>query len=196
MSIKNIAVFCGSSLGKNELYAKAAFELGQFMAAHSYTLVYGGAQVGLMGKLADGALSQQGKIIGVLPHFLDTKEIAHPNLNELIQVESMHERKMKMHELSDAVIALPGGYGTLDELFEMLTWGQLGVHEKPMALWNVNGYFDHLNNFARKMRDEGFLKPIHYDMLIIEENLESLFNSLRNYQAPEAPKWIKKREQT
>ena len=137
--MKSVTVFCGSSMGTDPIYKSQAFLLGKTLAQQNIKLIYGGAKVGLMGAVADGALSENGKVIGVLPHFLGTKEIAHESLTELIRVESMHERKTKMSELSEGVIALPGGFGTLEELFEMLTWGQLGLHQKPIGILNKIG---------------------------------------------------------
>jgi len=138
-----IVVFCGSSPGKEEIYKSKAEQLGQTLAEENITLIYGGASVGLMGAVANGVLKNQGKAIGVIPEFLNTKEVAHTQLSELIQVESMHERKTKMSELCDGVIALPGGFGTLEELFEMLTWAQLGLHQKPIGILNVNGFYNY-----------------------------------------------------
>jgi uncharacterized protein (TIGR00730 family) len=142
--MKRITVFCGSSSGTEEIYTTQATLLGETLAIRNIELVYGGAKVGLMGAVADGVLNQGGKVIGVLPNFLGAKEIAHPKLTELILVATMHERKTKMNDLCDGVIVLPGGFGTLDELFEMLTWAQLGLHKKPIAILNVDGYYDAL----------------------------------------------------
>lgn len=196
MSIKSVSVFCGSSPGYESIYAEKAYELGRFLANNSIDLVFGGSQLGLMGKVADGVMDHKGKTIGVLPGFLDTKEIAHHNLSEFISVESMHERKMKMHELSDAVITIPGGFGTMDELFEMLTWAQLGLHQKPIGLWNINSYFDNLLNFISKMNTSGFLNDANKRLLISESNLDALLSAFNDYEAPELPKWIKSGSQT
>jgi uncharacterized protein (TIGR00730 family) len=138
--MKSISVFCGSSMGVDPVYISEAILLGKTLAERSIQLVYGGARIGLMGAVADSVLNNHGKVIGVLPYFLKSKEIAHDGLTELILVESMHERKMKMHDLCDGIIALPGGFGTLEELFEILTWGQLGLHKKPVGVLNVNGF--------------------------------------------------------
>ena len=137
--MKSITVFCGSSFGSDEIYKEQAILLGQTLAKQNIQLIYGGANVGLMGAVADGVLLEGGKVIGVLPHFLQSKEIAHQDLTELILVETMHERKTKMNNLCDGVIVLPGGYGTLEEFFEMITWAQLGLHKKPIAILNING---------------------------------------------------------
>src|SRR5690606_15661454 len=138
--MNNIVVFCGSSIGTDRVYEEQAFLLGKTLAEASLGLVYGGAKVGLMGAVADGALGHGGKVVGVLPRFLQTREIAHDGLTELFIVETMHERKTKMNELCDGIIALPGGFGTMEEFFEMLTWGQLGLHQKPVGLLNTDGF--------------------------------------------------------
>ena len=142
--MKRISVFCGSSFGTDKVFEEHAYLLGKTLAAKNIGVVYGGANVGLMGAVANGALQNGGEVIGVLPHFLQTKEIAHTSLTELILVETMHERKTKMDGLCDGVIALPGGFGTLEEFFEMLTWAQLGLHKKPIAILNVNGFYNAL----------------------------------------------------
>lgn len=188
--MKSIAVFCGSSNGTDDMYMTAANQLGAAMAAQELELVYGGAKIGLMGAVADGVLNNNGKAIGVLPHFLGSKEIAHDGLTELIMVESMHERKMKMNELCDGVITMPGGYGTMEELFEMLTWAQLGLHKKPIALLNINGYYDPLISLIQTMVRSGFLKGINQEMLLVSDNILDLLDQMRDYIAPEVPKWI------
>ncbi|MFN7119992.1 MAG: TIGR00730 family Rossman fold protein [Saprospiraceae bacterium] len=190
--MNNITVFCGSSLGTDPVFAEQAYLLGQTLAQRQIGLVYGGAKVGLMGAVADGALSVGGKVIGVLPHFLQSKEIAHVGLTELILVESMHERKTKMNELSDGVIALPGGFGTLEEFFEMLTWAQLGLHQKPVALLNTAGYYDDLANLVHKMVHTGFLKTVNRDMLLISNEINHLLDQMDHYVAPTVGKWITK----
>ena len=188
--MKRITVFCGSSFGTDSMYQTKATELGRALAKKGIQLVYGGANVGLMGAVADGALSEGGKVIGVLPHFLQTKEIAHEGLTELILVESMHERKTKMNEISDGVIALPGGFGTIEELFEMLTWAQLGLHKKPVAILNVDGFYDYLNSFIDVMVGKGFLKSVNKEMLLVSDNIDNLLNQMSEYTAPEVGKWI------
>lgn len=190
--MKSITVFCGSSFGHDEIYKNQATLLGQTLAKKKIRLVYGGANVGLMGAVADGALHAGGEVTGVLPRFLQEKEIAHKHLTELILVESMHERKIKMNDLCEGVIALPGGYGTLEELFEMLTWAQLGLHKKPIALLNINGYYDCLNIMTKTMVDNGFLKQVNQDMLLISDNIEDLLNKMSAYKAPEVGKWVTK----
>jgi uncharacterized protein (TIGR00730 family) len=190
--MKRVTVFCGSSIGAEEIYKSQATLLGQTLAKRNIELVYGGAKVGLMGAVADGALSEGGKVIGVLPNFLKSKEIAHEQLTELILVESMHERKSKMNELCDGVIALPGGFGTLEELFEMLTWAQLGLHKKPIAILNINGFYDSLNVMIQTMVDKGFLKEVNQQMLLVSDNIDELLDKMKNYVAPTVPKWINK----
>jgi len=190
--MKSVSVFCGSSMGAHPVYIAHAILLGKTLAEQNIQLVYGGARIGLMGAVADGVLRHNGRVIGVLPHFLKSKEIAHDGLTELILVESMHERKMKMHELCDGIIALPGGFGTLEELFEMLTWGQLGLHKKPVGLLNVNGFYDSLNLLLQTMVTQGFLKPINYKMLLVSNAIDDLLYRMNHYVAPEVGKWISK----
>lgn len=193
--MNRITVFCGSSFGIEKEYEEKAFQLGEIMAGNTIGLVYGGAKVGLMGAVADGIISKKGEVIGVLPGFLSSKEIAHENLTELIIVESMHERKTKMNELCDGVIALPGGFGTLEEFFEMLTWGQLGLHKKPIGILNVGGFYDLLIQFVENMVQKGFLKKINQEMIIISDDAEELLTKMKNYVAPEVGKWLKKGEE-
>ena len=156
-------------------------------------LVYGGARIGLMGAVSDGALQNGGKVFGVIPEFLRSKEIAHEGLTELILVNSMHERKVKMNELSDGVIALPGGFGTMEELFEMLTWAQLGLHKKPIALLNINGFYNSLLDAIETMVGHGFLKKANQQMLLVDDDIDILLEKMKNYRAPEVPKWIDKK---
>jgi uncharacterized protein (TIGR00730 family) len=190
--MKRITVFCGSSFGNEKEYENEAFKLGELLAKKDIELVYGGAKVGLMGTVADGVLNKNGKAIGVLPSFLSTKEIAHDDLTKLIIVKTMHERKTKMNELCDGVIALPGGFGTLEEFFEMLTWAQLGLHKKPIGILNVTGFYDLLIEFIDNMVKKGFLKEVNQKMIIVSNNSEELLSKMENYVAPEVVKWIKK----
>ncbi|UZT97303.1 TIGR00730 family Rossman fold protein [Chryseobacterium fluminis] len=192
--MKSITVFCGSSFGSDEKYKRQATLLGQTLAKHNIQLIYGGANVGLMGAVADGALNSGGKVIGVLPHFLQSKEIAHKQLTELILVETMHERKTRMNDLCDGVIVLPGGYGTLEEFFEMITWAQLGLHQKPIAVLNIDGFYNDLIKLVQTMADKGFLKQVNRDMLLISDNIDELLNMMKNYEAPTVGKWISKEE--
>lgn len=190
MDLKRITVFCGSNLGNDSVYALQANQLGKMLAKQNIELVYGGAKIGIMGAVAEGALSEGGKVIGVLPKFLRSKEIAHDGLTQLILVDSMHERKMKMNELCDGVIALPGGFGTLEEFFEMLTWGQLGLHRKPTAILNINGFYDSLLALVQTMADKGLLKEVNQKMLLASDNIDHLLTKMRNYAAPHVGKWI------
>lgn len=192
--MKSITVFCGSSFGSDEIYKEQAILLGQTLAKQNIQLIYGGANVGLMGAVADGVLLEGGKVIGVLPHFLQSKEIAHQDLTELILVETMHERKTKMNDLCDGVIVLPGGYGTLEEFFEMITWAQLGLHKKPIAILNINGFYDGLIKLVQNMVDKGFLKQINQEMLLVSDSIDELLEKMKNYRAPSVGKWISKEE--
>lgn len=190
--MKRITVFCGSSAGSDGTLMEQATLLGQTLAKQKIELVYGGSNVGLMTAVADGALGAGGIVIGVLPDFLRAKEVAHLGLTELLIVESMHERKMKMNELCDGVIALPGGFGTLEELFEMLTWAQLGLHKKPIAILNTNGFYDALIMLLNNMVDNGFLKSVNKEMLLVSSDIEDLLHKMKNYVAPTIEKWINK----
>ena len=190
--MKRVTVFCGSSFGTNKIYETQAYLLGKTLANRGIELVYGGANTGLMGTVADGALSQGCKVIGVLPDFLREKEVAHEGLTELIIVDTMHERKTKMNELSDGAITLPGGFGTLEEFFEMLTWAQLGLHKKPIAILNTDGFFDSLNELIQTMVDKGFLKEVNQKMLLISYDIDDLLLQMKNYVAPTVSKWISK----
>jgi len=188
--MKRITVFCGSNFGTDEIYEKQAFRLGEILADRKIGLVYGGANVGLMNAVANGSLSKGGEVTGVLPVFIKDKGIAHKNLTELILVNTMHERKTKMNELSDGVIALPGGFGTLEEFFETLTWGQLGLHRKPVGLLNINGFYDSLKILAQTMVEKGFLREANRKMLLISDEIENLLDQMENYISPSVDKWI------
>jgi uncharacterized protein (TIGR00730 family) len=178
MILKRIAVFCASSIGNDEEYISQAKLLGRYFATHHIELVYGGAKVGIMGVVADSVLENGGKVIGVIPAFLTEREIRHTRLTELIIVNSMHERKLKMHDLSDAFIALPGGFGTLEELFEILTWSQLGLHKKPIGLLNVNGFYNSLLNFIDLMHEKNLLSNSNHDLLLKSDNIDELIELL------------------
>lgn len=188
--MKSIVVFCGSSMGTEEIYREQAHLLGKALAAHHIGLVYGGSKTGLMGAVADGAIAARGTVTGILPRFLSGKEIAHEGLTHMFLVDTMHERKAMMHEQSDGIITLPGGFGTLEEFFEMLTWAQLGLHKKPIGILNINGFYDDLLVLIQKMVDKGFLKEINQQMLLVSSSIEALLQMMKNYQAPEVPKWI------
>ena len=187
-------VFCGSSAGNKEEYVEQATALGEALAQHQIGVVYGGAKVGLMGAIANGVLANGGEVIGVLPRFLADVELGHTGLSELLFVETMHERKAKMDELSDGIIALPGGYGTLEEFFEILTWGQLGLHKKPIALFNVAGFYDPLLHMINTMVHQGFLKEENKNMVIVSDDIEDLLHQMKVYEAPKVGKWVVKKE--
>lgn len=177
-SIKRICVFCGSKRGARSVYTATAQQLGKVMVSKGIGLVYGGGSIGLMGDIADAVLREKGNVIGVIPHALASKEFAHPGLTELHMVSSMHERKAMMAELSDAFIAMPGGFGTLDELFEILTWAQLGFHAKPVGLLNVEGYFDLLLEFIHHVLQERFISAKHRRLIIASNDPEDLLTEL------------------
>lgn len=187
--IKRISVFCGSSRGNDDIFEKQAFRLGEILASRKIGLVYGGTKIGLMNAVANGALSRGGEVTGVLPRFINDKGIAHDNLTELVLVDTMHERKTRMHELSDGIIALPGGFGTMEEFFEILTWGQLGLHRKPAGLLNINGFYDPLMALASTMNANGFIKDSSRRMLLISDNIDTLLNMMEEYTAPSVDKW-------
>lgn len=182
--MNRLAVFCGSKDGADPVFREAAGRLGQALAAQSIALVYGGSRVGTMGAVADATLAANGQAIGVLPHFLQEKELAHPGLTELHLVHSMHERKAKMSELADGFIILPGGPGTMEEFFEVFTWAQLGLHEKPCGILNIDGYYDALIELFDTMERQGFLIPEHRSMLLVESDPERLLERFAAYRAP------------
>jgi uncharacterized protein (TIGR00730 family) len=187
--VRRICVFCGSSPGARECYAAAAASLARYLAANRIAIVYGGANRGLMGVLADAALDAGGDVIGVMPRSLVEKEVAHTRLGELRVVGSMHERKALMAELSDAFIAMPGGYGTFEEFCEVLTWTQLGLHRKPCGLLNVEGYYDHLLALFDHASGEEFLKPAHREMVVSDSDPERLVKRLLESDLPLVEKW-------
>jgi uncharacterized protein (TIGR00730 family) len=176
--MKTITVFCGSSTGRDPIYASEAYRLGKILARKNIHLVYGGAQVGLMGAVADGALSEGGKVTGVIPRFLGSGEIAHAGLTELLFVETMHERKQRMYEISDGFIALPGGLGTMEEFWEMCTWAQLGLHRKPIGLLNVLGFYDHLVALLKHMVEQGLLKEDNRRLILVSSDIEDLLGQM------------------
>ncbi|WP_312087405.1 LOG family protein [Acinetobacter variabilis] len=188
--MKSIAVFCGSAMGNSKNFKEQAQALGESIANRGITLVYGGGRAGLMGVVANSALNAGGTVIGVIPQNLVDAELAHPLLTELHVVKNMHERKTKMSDLADAFIALPGGVGTLEEIFEQLTWGQLGLHQKPCAFLNIHGFYDELLNFLMKTTEAGFTQSRFTDALIFSSSIEEVLDALEHYHAPE-PKWNK-----
>src|SRR5580692_3151127 len=187
---KRICVFCGSSSGVRASYATAATSLARHLAANKIGIVYGGGKVGLMGTLADAAMEAGADVIGVIPQSLADKELSHPLLSDLRVVGSMHERKALMAELSDAFIALPGGYGTFEEFCEVLTWTQLGLQRKPCGILNVEGYYDHLLRLFDHAVAEQFLKPAHRQMVVADSDPESLIHRLLEQEVPQVDKWI------
>jgi uncharacterized protein (TIGR00730 family) len=193
--MRRLCVFCGSSPGARSAYGEAAEELGRVLVAEGIGLVYGGGKVGLMGRLADAVLAEGGEAIGVLPEALMAREIGHPGLDDLRVVGSMHERKALMADLADGFVALPGGLGTVEELFEVYTWAQLGLHRKPCALLDVDGYYEGIASFLAHAVEERFLREDHRAMLMVETQPRALIERLRRFE-PEAavPKWIDREE--
>lgn len=179
---KNVVVFCASSEGNSAEYLESAREVGEVLAAKNLTTIYGGGKVGLMGACADGALSKGGRVVGIIPDFMTPREIAHQGVSELVVVGSMHERKLQMHERSDAVLTLPGGFGTFEELFEILTWIQLGLYQKPVGILNVNGYYDALEKQLDHMVNEGLLKENHRETLFFSGRLEGIFEHFDSFR--------------
>jgi len=188
--LRRICVFCGSSFGSRPAYREAAEAVGRLLCRRGIELVYGGTNVGLMGALADACLGGGGRVIGVIPQALVDKELAHGGLTELRVVRSMHERKSLMADLSDAFLALPGGYGTWDELCEALTWTQLGIQRKACALLNVSGYYDAFLEFADRAVSEGFLRDVNRDLLLSDDDPARLLDRLASYSPPVVDKWI------
>lgn len=194
-SLRRLCVFCGSSRGAQPAYARAAAELGRALAREGIELVYGGSHLGLMGVIADAALAAGGRVIGVIPDFMLEREIGHRQLSELRVVRSMHERKANMAELSDAFVALPGGFGTFEELCEMLTWGQLGLHAKPCALYDVEGYYQPMLQLFDRAVEQGFVRAENRSSLLVEREPAALLARLRAY-SPTPSRTRIAREQT
>jgi uncharacterized protein (TIGR00730 family) len=184
--MKSIAVYCGASNGAKPEYAEAARELGRTLVEHNISLVYGGGRVGLMGAIADEVLRLGGEATGVIPRALLEREVGHTGLTRMFVVKDMHERKAMMSDLADGFIAMPGGMGTLEELFEMVTWSQLGIHKKPIGLYNVDRFYDGLVNFVGHLQEEGFVRPQHAALLMVESDPGALVKRLRD-AAPEVP---------
>ncbi len=188
--MRSIAVFCGSSIGTDPAFAEAARVVGKAIAWRGYKLVYGGGSVGLMGVVADAALSAGGAVHGVIPVALHEKEVGHKGLTHLDIVANMHERKARMAELSDGFIALPGGIGTFEEIFEIWTWAQLGYHDKPCGFLNVAGYYDALIGFLDASVAKGFVRSNHRAMVAVETDIDVLINGFENYTPPQTVKWV------
>ena len=193
-AIKSICIYCGSSPGRLDAYAAAAIAVAEALVSRNIRLVYGGASIGIMGLVADQVLKLGGQVVGVIPKGLAHKEVAHQQLTELHITQSMHERKMRMAELADGFIALPGGIGTLEEFFEIWTWAQLGIHNKPCGLLNVEGYYDSLIGFLDHVLAEQFVKKHHHELLMVDSNPDRLLERYVNFQPPVVKHWVGKNE--
>ena len=192
--MNSILVYCGANTGNKEIYVETAKNLGLALNKKNITLIYGAGNVGLMGVISRTVMENGGKAIGVIPDFLVKMEVANPNLTEMIVVETMHQRKAKMEEISDGIITMPGGFGSMDELFEILTWGQLGLHQKPVGILNVNGFYDHLLKQMDVMVEEGFLKKQNRELVVVDENIDQLLEKMENYIPIYAEKWLRKEQ--
>ena len=192
--MRRLCVFCGSSTGTRAVYADAARSMGALLARRGIGLVYGGGNVGLMGVIADAVMASGGEVIGVIPQSLASREIAHAGITELRVVDSMHARKAMMAELSDGFIAMPGGVGTFEEFFEVVTWTQLGLHRKPCGLLNVDGFYTPLALFIDQAVTEGFIKAVHRAAIVVDDNPERLLDTLSSIELPTVPKWIGREE--
>jgi len=190
--MKSISVFCGSSEGNNQIIIDTAYNLGSVLANRDITLVYGAARIGIMGRVAQGAIDQNGKTIGIIPNFLRTKEIVNNELTELVVTQNMHDRKVIMYEKSEGFIIIPGGFGTMDEFFEITTWGQLGLHTKPIGILNVDGYYDSLISQCKVMVEQGFLKQENLEAVVVDSTIDGLLYKMNNYIPLPAPKWLNK----
>jgi uncharacterized protein (TIGR00730 family) len=191
--MKSICVFCGSNYGESEEYKNAAEKLGKYLGEKNITLIYGGGKVGLMGSVANSALQVGGNVVGIIPEFLRDKEIAHQGITDLIVVDSMHSRKQKkMNDMADGFIVLPGGYGTYEEMFEVLSWGQIGIHKKPVwGLLNVDGFFDPLIDMLQHTVEKGFARPENLSLILSSTNVEDLLKKMKNYNHIIVNKWVK-----
>ncbi|MBB6680867.1 TIGR00730 family Rossman fold protein [Aequorivita sp. 609] len=188
--LEKICVFCGSSEGNDLAITAAAEKLGKIFVERNITLVYGAAKIGVMGVIAKSVLDNKGKVMGIIPNFLKKKEVVHLGLTELITTDNMHQRKLKMQENSDGFIALPGGMGTLEELFEIITWLQLGLHSKPIGLLNVNGFYNDLVKMLETMVRKGFLSMDNYNLLLVDSNPQQLLNKMEKFKPTDQPKWL------
>mgnify|MGYP003669191300 FL=1 len=188
--LNKICVFCGSSDGNDLAITDTATKLGEIFAERNITLVYGAAKIGVMGTIAKSVLDNTGKVIGIIPNFLKKKEVVHLGLTKLITTQNMHERKLKMQETSDGFIALPGGMGTLEELFEIITWLQLGLHQKPIGLLNINGFYNDLIKMLETMVRKGFLSMDNYNLLLVDSNPNQLLKKMEEFKTPQLPKWL------
>lgn len=194
--MKNVAVFCGSSEGNDPDFLSQAYALGKYLALKNHSVIYGGAKIGLMGAVANGALDAGGQAIGVIPDFLKTKEVVHDSLTELHTVSTMHERKTKMSELADGFIVLPGGFGTMEEFFEILTWAQLGLHSKPIGILNINGYYKAIVDLYTRMLKDGLITGTHLKMILTDEDIAGLYAQMINYDPPKVKNWLEESKRT
>tara|TARA_B110000503_G_scaffold93563_1_gene141083 strand:- start:2537 stop:3127 length:591 start_codon:yes stop_codon:yes gene_type:complete len=192
--LNKICVFCGSSEGNDSEIYQAALSLGKAFVENNITLVYGAAKIGIMGAVAKSVLEGNGTVVGIIPGFLKKKEVVHLGLTELITTKNMHERKMKMQELSDGFIALPGGFGTLEELFEIITWLQLGLHSKPIGLLNTNGFYDDLIKLIENMVKKKFVSSENYQLLLVDTQINSLLEKMRRFKQPDLPNYVTSRD--
>ena len=186
--LTKICVFCGSSDGNDQLITESAKRLGKVFAERGITLVYGAAKIGVMGTVAESVLNNKGHVVGIIPDFLKKKEVVHLGLSELITTNNMHDRKLKMQEISDGFIALPGGFGTLEELFEIITWLQLGLHQKPIGLLNSNGFYNDLLEFIENMVRKGFVSMDNFKLLLVDDTIEDLVHKMETFKSPQIPK--------
>ena len=194
-TLHSLCVYCGSSDRVAEEYRRVAHQLGETMAVQGFQLVYGAGSTGLMGSLAEGALNAGGEVVGVIPSYFNTPQLAHSRLTRLEVVDTIHQRKSRMAELADAFIALPGGYGTFEELFEMLTWAQIGLHQKPIGLLNISSYFDPLLAMIENALREGFIYEEHLTLFVYADNVEGLLDALQNHQSPDGlDRWITRQD--
>ena len=196
MDLKRLCVFCGSSTGFDPVHREVATQFGRLLVGEGLELVYGAGSVGLMGAIADAVLQAGGHVIGVIPRFLATRELLHEGLADVRLTQTMHERKALMSELSDAFVALPGGLGTFEELFEVLTWAQLGLHNKPIGLLNIAGYFDPLVALVDRAITDGFCREVHRRLFVVDDQPNRLLNRLREHQPPVVKKWIQSSDET
>lgn len=188
--MKSIAVFCGASMGNDDTIISEAYALGKTLAQQNITLVYGAAKIGIMGTVANGALENNGKVVGIIPDFLKTKEIVSEGLTELIVTSNMHDCKVKLYEKSDGFIVIPGGFGTMDEFFEISTWGQLGLHTKPIGILNTSGYYNALISQFKTMVEKGFLKQENLDAVVVDNTIDGLLEKMNNHVPLPAPEWL------
>ena len=188
--LTSICVFCGSSEGNDPIFKDTGYQVGATLAQQQIQVVYGAAKIGIMGRVAQGALEHSGKVVGVIPEFLKVKEVVHTQLTKVITTSTMHQRKMKMHELSDGFITLPGGFGTMEELFEIITWAQLGLHTKPVGILNCNGFYDDLIQFLQGMKHKEFLKEENLEMLLIANTIDKLLHKMQTYTSRSVKKWL------